>query len=1019
MKKGLMRGLAGITAALCAIFFVAATYATTRAAFLNARLGTSSMELVETSDNPEDTYRWKSEFTSLGDLVESKVDLAAQIAAEGTVLLKNANGALPLAAGSETVTIWGHNSIFPALGGMIGSTATAADGQDSASLMSALASRGLMFNEEFVNLYASDEAFAYTRTTFFPGAGLIPSFTATWESPSIYMTGEIPASMYTDDLLATADNTAAIVIITRDSSEAADYSPSMFCATEGDFFERPLALSQYEKDMIELAKAHSTKVIVLINADNPMELEDLKNDPEIDAILWIGAPGLYGFNGVADVLAGNVSPSGHLVDTFAVNSTSAPAMTNFGLFMYTNNSQDDPNGLTLDNKSDWYVVESEGIYSGYKYYETRYEDQVLGQGNATTTEGSSDGGTWSYANEVSYPFGYGMSYTTFDQTLDAVSVEVGGVGTAVVTVTNTGDVAGKSVVQLYVQTPYTAGGLEKAAIQLVGFAKTDELAPGASQTLIIDIDPAFFASYDEDVTKADGTQGAWVLEAGDYYFAIGNGAHEAINNVLALKTGSTDGLVSVNDDEVVNPDSAYLWTLDAADIETYSTNVQNALQNMDINNLIPGTVEYTTRSDWSKGWVTVESITPTDEMMVGLTNANYELNANGEGVTWGADNGLTLIDMITTDENGNVTVLDIDDPQWQSLVEQATLDEAINFIEFGGDDIENIDSVLLPRTYMNDGPIGFAYDQVAGYKTRWTSSDSAVPTYVSDQAEATYSMAVFPTEPVVAATFNVDLIEREGELYGEDALWAKESICICPGVNLHRTPYCARNHEYYSEDSVLTNLCAMAFCEGASSKGLVTQAKHLAFNHQELNRSGISTFGTEQAARENELRCFQGVMSTNTTKSVMTAFNRCGTVYVGAHQGVLEQIARTEWGYKGGFVTDMVNGSMYMNWRDTVAAGGGIMLGSSANWVGTDLGTMEDSKSAIAADTYFQQKMQEAIKSWLWACAQSNITNGLSSTTVLKSVTPWWQAALNGACGGFGVLTALFAFLALRTKKNA
>ena len=192
-------------------------------------------------------------------------------------------------------------------------------------------------------------------------------------------------------------------------------------------------------------------------------------------------------------------------------------------------------------------------------------------------------------------------------------------------------------------------------------------------------------------------------------------------------------------------------------------------------------------------------------------------------------------------------------------------------------------------------------------------------------------MATMPTEPVVAATWNIDLIRREAELYGEDALYAKESICIAPGANLHRTPYCARNHEYYSEDPVLTSLMATNFCEAAASKGLVTQVKHYAFNHQELNRSGISTFMTEQAARENELRCFQKVMSTNATGTIMTAFNRIGTTYVGAYSGVLEQIARNEWGYKGGYVTDMVNGSMYMNWLDTVSGGGGIMLGSAPN----------------------------------------------------------------------------------------
>ena len=1043
MKKGLMRGLAGVMASLLAMTAIATSYTNTRSAFINARLGTSSMKLVETEDTGADNYHFKSEFNSLTELIAAKQELATQISAEGTVLLKNENNALPMNPAAETVTLWGHNTLFPARGGMIGSTASVADGQENVDIPGALTSRGFQLNQDMIGLYASEAASAYTRTTFFLGAGLIPSFEPTWTAPAVYMVGEIPASLYTDELLSSADGTAAVVVITRDSSEAADYEPNMFNGTEGDTFERPLALSQYERDMIALAKAHSTKVIVLINANNPMEIEELKQDPEIDAILWVGEPGIYGFYGVADILAGNANPSGHLPDTWAVNSASAPAMRNFGLYLYTNNSQNGSgNLLTTDNKADWYVVETEGIYQGYKYYETRYEDAVLSRGNADAADGSSTDGGWNYANEISYPFGYGGSYTTFSQTLDSIDVRIGSVGSASVTVENTGNVAGKSVVQLYVQTPYTPGGLEKSAIQLIGFAKTSELNPGASETVTVEIDPSLFASYDETAVKADGTEGAWVLESGDYWFAVGNGAHEALNNVLAAKLGTNtaetpetenpegtdqvsavpaipENLIQATEDETINPANAIVWTLDVTDMETYSVNVQNAIQNADINKLIPGTAEYTTRADWTKGWKTVESITPTDEMMTGLTNSNYTLTVNGDGVTWGADNGLTFVAMTVTDDEGHVIgAVDFEDPLWDQLVEEITLDEAIHFIEWASDDMENIDSVLLPRTYMNDGPLGFAFDQVAGYKTRWTSSDTHVPTYVSNEPEAGYSMTSMPTEPVVAATFNVELVEREGQLIGEDALYARESVLIAPGMNLHRTVYCARNHEYYSEDSVLTNLTGKHFCAGTASKGLVAQVKHLAFNHQELNRAGISTFFTEQAARENELRCFQGAMSENLTGTVMTAFNRAGTVYVGAHSGVLEQIGRNEWGFLGGYVTDMVNGAMYMNWLDTVAGGGGTMLGSSANWTGTSLGTMEASKNAIAKDTFFQEKMQYTLKTWLYALAQSNVVNGLSTTTKMVTVYPWWLMAQFIADGVFALLALLFVILAVLSRRK-
>ncbi|MBO5620935.1 MAG: glycoside hydrolase family 3 protein, partial [Butyrivibrio sp.] len=495
------------------------------------------------------------------------------------------------------------------------------------------------------------------------------------------------------------------------------------------------------------------------------------------------------------------------------------------------------------------------------------------------------------------------------------------------------------------------------------------------------------------------------------YFAVGNGAHEALNNVLALKTGSTDSLVSTTDEDVIDPECAYKWTLSAKDDTTYSEGVENQLQFADINTQIPGTVEYITRSDWTVGWDTVETLTPTDEMMVGLTNSRYQLTENGDGETWGVDHDIQLIDLVTIEDGKIVSVADLDDPIWDELLEEITLDEAIQFIEKGGDDIENIDSILLPRAYENDGPLGFTYDQVGGYYVRWTSSDSSKPTYVAKTDEyATWSDNVMPTEPVVAATFNDELVNREGELQGEAALWTKETGVIAPGMNLHRTPYNARNHEYYSEDSMLTNLMGVAITSGMKSKGLQAQPKHFAFNHQETNRSGMSTFFKEQAARENELRCFQGAMSLNTAASVMTAFNRVGTQFVGASEELLINIARNEWGYTGAFVTDMINGADYMNWRDITFAGGGNALTTSA-YDTSKIGTMASSKSEIAKDTNFQKMMKSNIKYWLYNLAQSNAMNGLSNTMDIKYVSSWWQNAIYAAISAFAILTIVFGFL--------
>ncbi len=1021
---GLWRGLSAITASLLAIVVGANSIVESNAAIINTRLGIVNYKVVDTADGEErDSIYYKSEFSSLKDLVEAKDALAEEISEEGTVLFKNLEGTLPLDISSEKVTLWGLNSINPTLGGMIGSSVSvdAENGQLQYNLEMALTEKGFTLNEDMLKLYSSEDVNGtYGRKN---GHALVPSFGTMYEDPAVYKVGEAPKSIYKDDVLKAADDTVALVVISRDNSEAADYNPDMKSGDEADSYERPLALSQNEQDMIALAKEHSTKVVVLLNCDNPVEIDGLKKDDGIGAIVWTGAPGARGFLGVADVLSGEVNPSGHISDTYAVNSASAPAMVNFGVYLYTNNSQDGSGDkLTEANKGDWYVVESEGIYTGYKYYETRYEDAVLGRGNADAEDGSSSGDAWSWENEVSYPFGYGLSYTTFEQKLDSVELEVGGGGTAKVTVTNTGDVAGKSVAQLYVQTPYTEGGLEKAAIQLIGYEKTEVLEPGASQELEISFDPLYMASYDENAVKADETRGAWTLEAGDYYFAIGNGAHEALNNVLAKKNGNEDGLVSTADTEVIEPDNAIVWNLAETDIETYSAGVENQLQDMDINKLIEDTVEYTTRSDWTKGWTTVEAITPTEAMMVGLTDSLYELTENdgtNGAVTWGVDSGLKLIDMMLFDEEGNyLGIADYEDPMWDQLMDQITLDEAIQFVSQAGDDFENLDSIQLAKTYANDGPLGYTGDQVGGYFVRWSADASDNPYYVKEGEDyASYRMAVMPTEPIVAATFNKALVEREGQLMGEDGLWAKESCIFAPGLNLHRTVYCARNHEYYSEDSVLVANMGNALCTGLKSKGTMAEPKHFAFNHQEANRSGVSTFLTEQAARENELRGFQMCMSGNTAQGVMTAFNRAGTSYSGACRNLLVNIVRNEWGYKGWLVTDMINGADYMNWRDIVAGGGGGCLTTSA-YDTSEIGAMSASKSAIQKDMTFQERMKEGIRYYLYQLVESNAMNGVSSTTEIVYIRTWYQNALLAATIVLGILTALFLVLSFIRPKQ-
>lgn len=1024
--KGVWRGLTTAAASALALMICGTSVAYGNNGTINRLLGTSNYRVVQNEGKQQgDGIYFDSEFDGLSELQDAKMKLAEEIAGEGTVLLKNENSVLPLDKNSESITVWGLNSNSPTYGGLIGSTTSVnvESGQKSYGIVDSLVERGFTVNTAMSDFYSSDACTAYYRKAAFfgqevPGHSLVPSFNPIYQETQEYIVGELPPDQYTDSVLESASDTAAIVFLSRDSSEASDYSIQMK-ATNGDSFERPLGLSDYEKGMIELAKEYSNgKVIVMLNSDMTMEIEELKQDPDISAIVWTGLPGAYGFLGVADVLSGEVNPSGHLVDTYAVNSVSAPAMQNFGINLYTNSSQAGENAeLTENDKGDWFVVQGEGIYIGYKYYETRYEDLVLQRGNADSSAGSSFGETWDYAAEVSYPFGYGLSYTTFEQQLKSVEADIGGTGTAIVQVTNTGDTAGKDVVQLYVQSPYIEGGLEKSAIQLLDFEKTDVLEPGESQEVTIEFDPQYIASYDEEAVKADGTKGAWVIDEGDYYFAVGNGAHAALNNVIANKTGSTDGLTTITPDEVINAGNAMKITLQK-DIETYSVNVQNALQDADINNLIENAVEYTTRSDWTKGWNEITELTPTDVMMKNLTNQVYELNENGEGVIWGEQNGLSLADMLILDEEGNLQgTVPFDDLAWDQLVQQIPFEEALSFFENASTDFGILESLGITRVGLNDGPVGYVSDQIPSYYAQWDESNSDEPTYLTENDEyADWAMAVMPTEPVVGSTYNKDLVEREGELLGEDSLWANVGGMMAPGLNLHRATYCSRNHEYYSEDAMITNLMGTAFCTGAEHKGLMAEPKHLAANHQEANRCGVSTFFTEQSMRENELRGFQGALESNKAKGVMTAFNRIGTTFAGAHSGMLEQIVRNEWNFTGFIVSDAVNGADYMNWRDNIYNGGGALLGTTDKYTAAEIGSMleADNMEAIENDTAFQQKMQETLKYYLYTFAGNNVMNGITADTEFVYQFTWWQISLIAANIILGVLTLGFAALYVR-----
>ena len=924
-----------------------------------------------------------SDYSSAAAVQEASAQLCREIEQEGMVLLRNNGDALPLAKGAS-VTLLGESTADLVYGG---AGAGSVDTSTAPNLRRAMEAAGFTVNPVLWDFYTTGAGKDYSRKT----AGTVAT--------SSEVTAEVPWDVYTDEVKNSVAQygDAAIVTLSRVGGEGADLSYG-----EVNY----LALDENEKAMLQNVaemKKNGTvkKTIVLINSANALQVDFLKNNEyDIDAALWIGDVGISGINAVAEILTGKVNPSGSLVDTYCYDNFSAPAMWNFTPTIYEGYVE----GGDVSAKAKSYMIYQEGIYVGYKYYETRYFDTVMGQGNAASTVGSSTGSAWNYDDEVTYPFGYGLSYTTFEQTLDNLNVDLENeTVTANVTVKNTGSVAGKDVVQLYVSLPYTdydkEHGVEKAAIQLLDYGKTAELAPGASETVTITADMQNMASWDSTADNAVGTKGCYILDAGDYWFTIGNGAHEAVNNVLAAEGQSVDG----------SADKAKSWTLDSFDDTTFATTkngtaVENQLADMDINSWLPGTATYLTRSDWEGTFPkTYKNLTASDEMLDILDNDIYEINANGDPstVTFGADNGLTLADL--------KGVTDLDDERWSLLMDQLTLEEGMIRLGLGGTSTKAIESIMSPETIQNDGPNGIYSYPLGQYANTDKSSGDPCAVDANDPNLA-YKFGTMANETVVAQTFNKDLANEYGKICGNYSLWSNLTIFWGCGTNLHRSPYNARNHEYYSEDAVLTSGQAVAFISGGKEYGVIIAPKHLAFNDTEINRLGVSVFMTEQQARENELRGTQAAIEDAGALGVMTAFNRVGITAANAHTGLLKNILRGEWGFKGLESQDFIMNPNYAVLKEYALNGGTMTTFTGENTMAAvsekfAYWTTEN----VGQDTELMSAIKQAMTWQAYALANSNALDGMASSPRLVNVRTWYDNALVAVQVVFAALTVLAA----------
>ena len=1015
-KRNLWRGLTTLTASLLTVSVAAGPVVDSYRTDIDKFLGTKSSAMV-TDSTDEDLYTYKSDYSSTTELLDSIEDLGERMSEEGTVLLKNENNALPLSKDeTQKLSLLGFSSYYPVQGGDMGSSLNENKGTDADTVdfVEALDAKGFKINEDLHHLYKSLEADFKTEVNMW--GNIMEYYHITAPATDGVFASKEPSQEKMDSVDdkwkdSMDDYNVMLVTIGRSSTENGTYLPGVDGVDASQNLNQtdPLGLSDDERDLINAAveakENNGGKVIVMLNNANAMEIDEIKNNDGVDAIMEIGFPGGYGFYGVADILSGEANPSGHLTDTYAVTNANSPAAQNFGNYEWTNA---DPS-VNINTEE----VEAEDIYTGYKYYETRYADTVLGQGNADATVGSSTGKAWNYDDEVSYPFGYGLSYTTFEQTLKSVDVDLANrTVTAEVDVKNTGDVAGKDVVQLYTSVPYTdydvENKVEKSAVQLLDYEKTDMIEPGESQTVTITADAQDMASWDSSCENEAGTTGNWILDNGTYYFTVGNGAHEAVNNVLAAQDQDVEG----------NKDNVQTWELGDFDSSSFAvtlngTPVENQLQDADLNNWMEDTVTYLSRNDWEGTWPeTYKDLTATDEMISTMADDYSDIEANGDpsSVTFGADNGMTLANM--------KGVEDITDERWSTLMDQLTLEECLIRTGLGGTSTKVIESITSPEAIQNDGPNGFNSYPLGQYAN--SDASTGDPCVIAeDDPNRDYKMGVMANETVIGQTFSKQLAAEWGKAVGNYSLWANTAIWWGVGTNLHRTPYNARNHEYFSEDAVLTAGQGAAIIKAGHDYGVLIAPKHLAFNDTEINRTGIAEFMTEQAARENELRGTQSCIEDANALAVMTTYNRVGCVTSNAHTGLLLNILHKEWGFKGlmseDFIQDPAYTKIHMAVHNGVTmtcnTGDNTMAAVEAVWPYWSVENASQSEELLT-------DLKQAMLYQNYALANSNAMDGMSTSTHIEKLNTWYDNLITGLRIGFGVLTVLCAAMYLLGLKK-
>ena len=968
-----------ITLILALVLGVAIPIAGQYSTVINAALGAETQKIIPGEDSQ--IFYW-TEFETEEALMANDMTVCRALEAEGAVLLMNKDGALPLAADTK-FSLFSQSSVDPV---MTGTGSAFMSTGDATSLYAAL-------EDSFAPGCVNTELWKFYKTSGYKRENAKLS----GGNPNQYRINEVPWEKYSDALKSTfaSYGDVALVMLSRSSGEGADLPSGLEALepymTDGDY----LQLCAEEKELLRNLDALKKegvfkKLVVILNSSSTLQL-DFADDYDIDAMLWVGNLGLNGLPAVTDILAGKVNPSGRLVDTFLKDNHASPAMENYDAFPYTNadelglayaqNNQD----AGIDKCNMNYVVYQEGIYVGYRYFETRYEDFVLGQGNA---------GNYDYNSQVAFPFGTGLSYSTFAYSNFAIE-DRGEAIDVTVDVTNTSDIDGKHTVQIYFQSPYTQydrdNGIEKASVEICGFDKK-LIRAGETEHFTINIRKDDLTSYDANNAKT------YILDAGDYYFTVGSDAHNAVNNILEAKGADAARMTGTGDAALTAK-----WTVDALDTTTYAVSpytgspITNLFDNADLNKYAGAdgqTVTYLSRTDWVGTYPTEQSLYVTDAMWAdGLTHeesgraaiaekmkAQYWSNATQVPAS-GVAGSLKAIDFVD---------IPYDDPAWDQLVSQIAYEDQLNAVYNGAYNTPAFPAINLPATQAMDGPTGFTKSLMGGG-----------------------SGMAFTSEDVMAATFNRELVSTVGQCIAEDMLHGNQGAnasaiagIYAPGANIHRTQYLGRHNEYFSEDGWLSGEICAAEVQGIRSKGVLAFVKHYALNDQEEGRYGVSVWANEQSIREIYLEAFEGAVRGG-AMNVMSSFNRVGVVWAGAHYGLMTGILRDEWGMEGAAITDMAMNAKWMDYRLGILAGQDFWCGQKGT-----MGTLDGSEN----DPAIANAVHRSLKRLVYSVTRTHAMNIGDATIV--TVTPWWQTALYIAFGVMAVAAVGCTLMMIQTDQK-